>query len=157
MKKLIVVGTGAIGALALSTLLGGGGVAAADDYAGQSYADAASAASDAGESVVVASRVGDKVDEGDCLVVRSQPTPFVSAVDGSSVDGLQFYLNCNGGVASATMPGNSLASPVGRATQAAADEEEAKAEAEAAAAQNELDELAMAGETPGATVDIPTG
>lgn len=128
VKKLIVVGTGAIGALALSTFLGGG-VASADDYAGQSYADASSAASDAGESVVVASRVGDKVGTDDCLVTRSQPTPYVSANDGSSVDGIQFYLNCNAGVASAKTPGNSAASEVGRETKAA--------EAEAAAAEEE--------------------
>ena len=31
------------------------------------------------------------------MVTRSQSTPFTSAVDGSAVDGLQFYLNCNGG------------------------------------------------------------
>lgn len=156
MKKLIVVGSGAIGALALSTLLGGG-VATADDYAGQTYADASAAASDAGESVTVASRVGDKVSEDDCLVVRSQPTPFTSAIDGSTVDGIQFYLNCNAGVASATTPGNSLASPVGRETQSAIDEEEAKAEAEAAAAQNEQDELAFAGETPGVPGQVAGG
>lgn len=138
MKKLIVVGSGAIGALALSTLLGGG-VAAADDYAGQSYADASSAASDAGESVVVASRVGDKVSEDECLVVRSQPTPYISANDGSSVDGIQFYLNCNAGVASATKPGNSVASAVGRETKAA-EEEAAAAEEEELAAVSTPDE-----------------
>jgi len=157
VKKLIVVGTGAIGALALSTLLGGG-VAAADDYAGQLYSDASSAASDSGLSVVVASRIGDKVDEGDCTVVRSQTAPFASANDGVHVsDTVQFYLNCNGGYATATTPGPSVASPLGSAAKAAADEEEAKAEAEAAAAQSEADELAEAGATPGDTVEIPTG
>ncbi|MCP9271486.1 hypothetical protein [Mycolicibacterium arenosum] len=156
MKKLIVVGTGAIGALALSTLLGGG-VAAADDYAGQTYADASSAASDAGETVTVASRVGDKLSEDDCLVTRSQSTPFTSAIDGSSVDGIQFYLNCNGGVASATTPGNSLASEAGRTAQAAIDEEEAKAEAEAAAAQSEQAELEFAGEEPGVPGQVAGG
>lgn len=156
MKKLIVVGTSAIGALALSTLLGGA-VASADDYAGQTYADASAAASDAGESVTVASRVGDKMSEDDCLVIRSQSAPFTSADDGSTVGGLQFYLNCNAGVASATTPGNSLASEVGRTTQAAADEEAAKAEAEAAAAQNEQDELAMAGEVPGDAGQVAAG
>lgn len=148
MKKLIVVGSGAIGALAVSALLGGG-VASADDYAGQTYADASSAASDAGESVTVASRVGDKLSQDDCLVTRSQSAPFTSAVDGSSPGGVQFYLNCNGGYASATTPGLSLGSPEGRAAKSAADEEEAAAEAEAAAAQNEGDELADAGESPG--------
>ncbi|WP_319455127.1 MULTISPECIES: hypothetical protein [unclassified Mycobacterium] len=155
VKKLIVVGSGAIGALALSTLLGGG-VAAADDYAGQTYSDASSAASDAGASVVVASRVGDKVDEGDCMVVRSQNAPFASANDGIHVsDTVQFYLNCNGGYATATTPGPSLASPAGAAAKAAADEK--AAEEEAAAQQNEADELAAAGDTPGETEKLPTG
>lgn len=129
MKKLIVVGAGAIGALAVSSLLGTG-VASADDYAGQSYADASSAASDAGQSVIVASRVGDKVAYDDCLVTRSQTAPFTSGNDGAHVDGVvQFYLNCNSGVASATTPGNSLASAAGRAAKDA--EEQAAAEAAA--------------------------
>ena len=123
MKKFIVIGSGAVCAFAISAVLGAG-IAAADDYAGQTYADASAAASDAGESVIVAARVGDKVSQDDCLVTRSQPTPFTSAVDGSSVDGIQFYLNCNEGVASETKPGNSLASPAGREAKAA--EEEAK-------------------------------
>ncbi|WP_231514452.1 hypothetical protein [Mycobacterium sp. URHB0044] len=125
----MVIGSGAIGALALSTALGTG-VASADDYAGQTYSDASSAASDAGQTVVVAARVGDKVDQGDCLVTRSQTAPFASANDGAHVSNtVQFYLNCNGGVASATMPGNSLASEAGRAAKAA--EEQAAAEAAA--------------------------
>ena len=127
MKKLIVFGSGAIGALALSTVFGTG-VASADSYAGQSYSDASSAASDAGQTVVVAARVGDKVAQDDCLVTRSQTAPFASANDGAHVsDTVQFYLNCNSGVASATSPGNSLASEPGRAAKAA--EEQAAAEA----------------------------
>ena len=39
MKKLIVVGSGVVGALAVSALLGSG-AASADDYAGQKYSDA---------------------------------------------------------------------------------------------------------------------
>lgn len=127
MKKLIVFGSGAIGALAVSAVFGTG-VASADDYAGQSYSDASSAASDAGKTVVVAARVGDKVAQDDCLVTRSQAAPFASANDGAHVsDTVQFYLNCNSGVASATSPGNSLASEPGRAAKAA--EEQAAAEA----------------------------
>ena len=61
----------------------GTGVAAADDYAGQTYADASSAASDAGQTVVVAGRVGDKLEQDDCIVTRSQTAPFASANDGA--------------------------------------------------------------------------
>lgn len=133
MNKLLVIGSGAIGALALSAVCGTG-VALADDYAGQTYADASSAASDAGQTVVVAARVGDKVSQDDCVVTRSQTAPFASANDGAHVsDTVQFYLNCNGGVASATTPGPSLASPEGREAKAA--EEQAAAEEEQALAE----------------------
>lgn len=138
MKKLIVVGAGAIGALAVSTLLGAG-VASADDYANQSYADASSAASDAGLSVVVASRVGDQFADDECLVTRSQTAPFTSGNDGAHVDGIvQFYLNCNRGVASATTPGNSLGSPLGRSAKAAEEQAAAEAAAEEEAALEEV-------------------
>ena len=70
----------------------GTGVAAADDYAGQTYADASSAASDAGLTVVVAGRVGDKLSQDECLVTRSQTAPFASANDGAHYDSqVQFY------------------------------------------------------------------
>jgi hypothetical protein len=142
VKKLIVVGSGAIGALAVSALLGGG-VASADDYAGQKYSDASSAAGDAGLTVVVAGRVGDKLSQDDCIVERSQTAPFASANDGVHVDSqVQFYLNCNGGYATAKTPGTSVGSQEGREAKAAADQ--------AAAAQNEQDQLANAGQTPGA-------
>jgi hypothetical protein len=134
VKKLIVFGSGALGALALSTVFGTG-VAAADDYAGQKYSDASSAASDAGQTVVVAARVGDKVSQDDCVVTRSQTAPFASANDGAHVAStVQFYLNCNGGYATAGMPGPSLGSPEGRSAKAAADEAAAEAESEQEAA-----------------------
>lgn len=142
VNKLIVVGSGAIGALAVSALIGGA-VASADSYAGQKYSDASSAASDAGQTVVVASRVGDKLSQDDCIVERSQTAPFSSANDGVHVSNqVQFYLNCNGGYATATTPGTSMGSQEGRAAKAAADQ--------AAAQQNEQDELAAADQTPGA-------
>jgi hypothetical protein len=134
VKKLIVFGTGALGALALSTVFGTG-VASADDYAGKSYSDASSAAGDAGLTVVVAARVGDKVSQDDCVVTRSQTAPFASANDGAHVAStVQFYLNCNGGYATAGKPGPSLGSPEGRSAKAAADEAAAQAESEQEAA-----------------------
>lgn len=123
MKKSILLSAGsAVAASALMALFGTG-VAAADDYAGQTYADASSAASDAGQTVVVAGRVGDKLSQDECLVARSQTAPFISANDGAHYDSqVQFYLNCNGGYATATNPGASLASPEGRAAKAADDQ-----------------------------------
>ncbi len=127
MKKSIVRAAGSAVAASAAFALFGAGVAAADSYAGQTYADASSAASNAGQTVVVASRVGDKLSQDECLVTRSQTAPFASADDGSHVSGqVQFYLNCNGGYATATNPGASVASPEGREAKAAAEEKAAE-------------------------------
>lgn len=130
MKKSIVLSAGSVVAASAMMALFGTGVAAADDYAGQTYADASAAASDAGASVVVAARVGDKLSQDECLVTRSQTAPFADADDGAHYsDQVQFYLNCNGGYATATNPGASVASPAGREAKAAADEAAAEEEA----------------------------
>jgi pyruvate/2-oxoglutarate dehydrogenase complex dihydrolipoamide acyltransferase (E2) component len=130
VKKSIVLSAGSVVAASAVMALFGTGVAAADDYAGQTYADASSAASDAGATVVVAARVGDKLSQDDCLVTRSQTAPFASANDGAHYDSqVQFYLNCNGGYATANNPGASLASPEGREAKAAADQAAAEEEA----------------------------
>ena len=135
MRNHIVLGAGSAVVAAAAMALFGTGTAAADDYAGQTYADASAAASDAGESVTVASTVGGKLPTDECIVTRSQTAPFASANDGIHYDGqVQFYLNCNGGYATATNPGSSVASPMGREAKAAADE---AADAE----QSELEEV----------------
>ena len=123
MKKSIILSAGsAVAASALMALFGTG-VAAADDYAGQTYADASSAASDAGATVIIASRVGDKVAQDDCIVTSSQNAPFIHGDDFAHVsDTVQFNLNCNGEYATAGAPGPSVASPEGREAKAAADE-----------------------------------
>jgi hypothetical protein len=49
-------------------------------------------------TVVVASRVGDKVSQDDCIVTSSQSAPFLHRDDFAHVaDTVQFNLNCNGG------------------------------------------------------------
>jgi pyruvate/2-oxoglutarate dehydrogenase complex dihydrolipoamide acyltransferase (E2) component len=139
VKKSIVLSAGSV--VAASAMLGlfGTGVAAADDYAGQTYADASSAASDSGLTSIVAARVGDKLSQDECLVTRSQTAPFADADDGAHYSGIvQFYLNCAGAYASATNPGASVASPAGREAKAAADEAAAEAAAEEEAALEEV-------------------
>ena len=150
MKKLLVVGAGsavAAGA-AMATVLFGAGVAAADSYAGQTYADASSAAGDAGLTVKIAARVGDTLSDDDCIVTRSQTSPFTSADDGSHrSDEVQFYLNCAGAYASATKPGASVASPEGR---------QAKADADAAAEKAAADKAAESGSEEGELAEVST-
>jgi hypothetical protein len=151
VKKLIVLGAGAVGAATTSLALFGTGVAAADDYAGQSYSDASSAASDAGQTVVIASRVGNNTDDN-CTVERSQAAPFVSSADFTHAsDTVEFYLNCTAALAGPGVAGRSLASPEGRAEKAS--EEEKAAEDAAAAQQNETDELAGTDQSVGAAGD----
>lgn len=89
---------------------------------GQKYSDAKSALSSAGFSAVVASTIGDRSAWADCIVVnqrdRSRPPPPNSGA--SATAETLVALNCEKSVASATDPGNSRASPEGRAAAATA-------------------------------------
>jgi hypothetical protein len=143
VKKLII-GAGAVGAAAVSIALFGLGVAAANDYAGQTYADAVQAIEDAGDTAVVVSRVGGRLPQDDCIVTSSSVASFVRPMTddvyfetvGSAV---RLSLKCAGGYVTATKPGASIASPAGREAKAAADES-------AAAEEQELAEVSTPGE-----------
>jgi hypothetical protein len=127
MKHLIVLEATAVGAIALSTALFGAGIAAAGDYDGQTYADAAAAIEEAGGTPVIVTRVGDQLPTEECIVMNSQEHSFVRDDPDdvymlSVTDEVRVNLNCAGGFATATDPGSSLASPAGRAAKAAAEE-----------------------------------
>ena len=158
MKK-IIVSAGTVGAAGVAIgalgLFGAGIASAAPDVVGMTYGDAVSAIEEEGSTAKIAVTVGDRQDAmGDCLVTNATDAPFMRDVgDGSfghADSEVLLTLNCNRGAATATTPGSSLASEAGREFQAAAEEQ-------AAAAQAEQDELAAAGETPGAAEEIPTG
>ncbi|HKH52166.1 MAG TPA: hypothetical protein VKA77_10290 [Mycobacterium sp.] len=121
MLKFGVYATTAVGAAAVSMAFFGSGVAAADDYSGQTYGDASKAIADAGKKAVVASRAGDTLVDDECMVTHSQSAPWIKGDDFAPVtDTVLVYLNCNATVASAKDPGNSAASPEGRAAIAEA-------------------------------------
>jgi hypothetical protein len=127
VKKFGIYATTAAGATAVSRAFLGTGVAAADDYAGQTYGDASSAIADAGKKAVIASRAGDTLSDDKCVVTHSQSAPWVKGDDFAPVtDTVLVYLNCNATVASAKDPGNSAGSPEGRAAIAAAKQDSAK-------------------------------
>ena len=134
MKKLIVLGTGAVFAVAAasSLLFGSGNAAAAPDVVGKKYSDAEEAIKDGGGSAVIASRFGDKLDEGDCIVTNAWDASFLR-IDSSDDSQVNVALNCSGAYATATNPGASTQNPLGR---------EAKSEAEKEAAEQEEQELA---------------
>lgn len=92
------------------------------DVTGQKYSDAQSALSGAGMRPVVETTVGDQKAWPDCVVTRTQkrivqPPPDSS---GSATTEMLVSLNCEAPVASAKTPGNSAASPEGRAAAASA-------------------------------------
>jgi hypothetical protein len=147
--KLIVLGTGVVAATGLSMALFGTGVAAADDYAGQTYADASSAAGDAGLTPVIATRSGGVLPDGECIVERSQASSFFDSSWSNPGGKILFYLNCNQAVASAGMAGNSAASPEGRAELAKQAEEAAQQAAEEQNANAELQDTNNAPGVPG--------
>lgn len=135
MKKLIVLGAGPVVAAAASALLfGAGTAAAAPDVVGQKYSDAQAAIEEGGGSAVIASRFGDKLDEGDCIVTNAMDASFLrdGADDGGQVN---VVLNCSGAYATATNPGASVASPLGGAAKS---EAEKQAEEEEAASLEEV-------------------
>jgi hypothetical protein len=139
MKHLTVLGAGAFGAMALTSTLFGTGVAAAGEYDGQTYADAAAAISESGSTPIVATRVGGSLSQDDCIVVNSQDHSFVrDPFDDVYVlhvtDEVRLNLNCSGGFATVTDPGPSVASPAGREAKAAAEEAAAAEEQELAEA-----------------------
>jgi hypothetical protein len=121
MKKFGVYATAAVGTAAVAMAFFGSGVAAADDYSGQTYGDASKAISDAGKKAVIASRAGDTLSDDKCIVTHSQSAPWIKGDDFAPVtDTVLVYLNCNATVATAKDPGNSAGSPEGRAAIAAA-------------------------------------
>ena len=127
MRKFGVYATTAAGATAVSMALFGTGIAAADDYAGQTYSDASKSISGAGKKAVIASRSGDTLSDDDCIVTHSQSAPWIKGDDFAPVtDTVMVNLNCNATVASAKDPGNSAGSPEGRAAIAAAADQAAK-------------------------------
>ena len=134
MKKLVVLGAGSVfaAAAASAVLLGAGTAAAAPDVVGDKYSDAEEAIKEDGGSAVVASRFGDQLDEGDCIVTNAWEASFLR-IDASDSSQVNVALNCSGAYATATNPGTSVQHPLGR---------EAKSEAEEQAENEEESELA---------------
>ncbi len=146
--KIIVSAVAAVAASGAFGLFGAGTALAAPDVEGMTYEDAFAAIEEEGGIPKIAVTFGDRQDAmGACLVTRVTDGSYVRPIAGDVYFGpddgdVLLTLNCNRGVATATTPGASAASASGR-------EFAAKAEEAAAAAQNEEDELADAGELPG--------
>jgi len=91
-------------------------IANADDYAGQTYGDAAGAIRAARKKAVTASRSGQAGANDNCVVTHSQSAPWLKGEHFTPVTKTVLLdLNCNAKVATAKRAGNSAASPEGRA------------------------------------------
>jgi len=113
--------------MAASMALFSTGVAgAANEYVGMTYAEAVAALTKAGLKPVVATRVGEALSQDQCVVTRSENTSRMAPASGKkqtfgmAKDTVLLFLDCAAPIASAGTPGNSAASPEGRAAIAAA-------------------------------------
>ncbi|OBG99188.1 hypothetical protein A5698_01260 [Mycobacterium sp. E136] len=110
-----------------AVLLGSGIASAAPSVVGMKYSDAQEEIENAGGKAVVASRVGDKLDLGDCIVTNIWDSSFLR-IDQADSSEMSVALNCAGEYATATNPGASVADPLGRAAKSKAEEEAANQE-----------------------------
>jgi hypothetical protein len=114
MTKKLMVLAAAVGAAA--TVFGAGVASADQNYNGMKYSEALSKIKAAGATAKVSARVGDQLNEGDCLVKSytksALPARGFTMKGPSSI--VLVALDCNGGVASPGKPGLSAASPEGR-------------------------------------------
>jgi hypothetical protein len=136
MSKLSIFLGGAVAVASSSAaLLGSGVAAAAPDVVGQPYADAAEAIEEEDGTAIVAVRTGSTLPQDECIVTNAWDAPFVrdlvyeDTAFAHADSEVMLALNCAGGHATATNPGASVASPMGRESKAAA-EEAAAAEGE---------------------------
>jgi hypothetical protein len=123
VKKLTII-AGAAAATASAALFGAGIAGAAPDVVGDTYGDASSTIQQSGGTAVVATRTGSGADTDDCIVTNAWDASFIREGESSGGE-VMVALNCNGDVASAGKPGNSVASPAGREAKAAQDEADA--------------------------------
>ena len=122
IRPVLGVGAAAASLVALAISASGVAAAAGSDVTGQKYSDAQSALSSAGLKPVVETVVGDQKAWPDCVVTRSQKRTVQPPENssGSASNEMLVSLNCEAGIATATTPGNSAASPEGKAAAAAA-------------------------------------
>jgi hypothetical protein len=137
VRKLIVIGAGAVGAVGVAMAFVGQGVARADamsDVTGKYYGQAKSVLSQAGLTPIVATRVGDAAADDSCVIDRIQPANFTNGTGGAAAKTVYVYLNCYANVASLS-PGYSRQSQLGAAAYNA--EQQQAQQQQAAAAQQQ--------------------
>lgn len=150
MKKAMGRGIAVIGgAAALLAAFGSGSAAAVNEYKGMTYADAANAIYQNGGTPVIATKEGSFLPTNQCMVVGSRTGNFLNSSGTNPGGKTMLDLNCNYMFALPGVPGNSLASPEGRAARANAEQQAAEQQAAAQAAQQAAQEAQAAAEAGG--------
>lgn len=109
--RVVVVVVAAVAAIATF----GTGISAAEDpYVGQTYAIASGKILDKGGVPVISTVVGDQLTTDECIVTSWRKATYADDNFDHGKNYL-FALNCSAKLADAGSPGNSLASPEGRA------------------------------------------
>jgi hypothetical protein len=110
-----ILGLGAVASAATAMMFFGAGTAVADEV-GQTYADASETWDEDGVDPIIATRVGDTLEQDDCIVTAAWTPPFIRDAGDEfthSSDEVLVSLNCAGAVASPVSPGASAGSPAG--------------------------------------------
>ncbi|OBI78050.1 PASTA domain-containing protein [Mycobacterium sp. E740] len=131
MKKIVSYAfLSSVGIAAASVAVYGAAPAvAAPDVVGMKYSDALKEIKDSGGTAKIASRVGDKLDQGDCIVTNIWDSSFLR-INTADDNEISVALNCAGEYATAQHSGTSVADPLGRAAKSKAEEEAQQQEAE---------------------------
>lgn len=95
MNKILVAGVGALGSAVVALTLGTG-LASADDVVGQKYSEAKSALSARGMNTQIASTIGGRKSQSDCIVTSAHAAATVDGYGNSKAGTMLVNLNCGG-------------------------------------------------------------
>lgn len=120
MKKTLARGVGVLGGVAAAVaFVGVGSASAVNEYAGLTYDQAAESISGWG-TPVIATRVGEYLSTGDCIVTGSRMASFLDSSGNNRGGTVLLDLNCNDTM-TAGHPGYSVMSPKGKEAKALKD------------------------------------
>ena len=115
MSKSYSLGIGAVCAATTAIMVFGMGTASAiNEFAGQTYDKASQQISRSGMTATIATRVGEALPTGDCMVVGSHTANFLGSSGFASGSQVLLNLDCSKPLAEPGHPGNSAASPQGQ-------------------------------------------
>lgn len=118
MNKTLARGVGALAGAAVAAMVFGSGTAVAvNEYQGLTYERAAANISSSGQTVVIATRVGEYLPTEQCIVTGSQSRNSLDTSGNNRGGAVMLHLNCNDPMTKGR-PGYSAVTPQGKQAQA---------------------------------------